>query len=128
MVGLTLFGFALAGGFFFTHVFTELFAHLRWNDTELFGALAVTSLLGFGLAAVGGVWAWFNAKVRANGLDIAAELNKVTWPSAAETRVSTIAVVVASVVCAAVLFVFDFVASKVMTVWVPQGLTWVARL
>ena len=128
MVGLTLFTFALIGGFFLSHVLTAVFAWLKWNDTELFGALAVTSLLGFALAAGGGAWAWFNTKTRSNGLDIAAELKKVTWPSVGETRVSTIAVVVASVVCASVLFVFDFIASKVMTVWVPQGLSWLARL
>jgi len=52
----------------------------------------------------------------------------VTWPSLAETRVSTIAVIIASLVSALILFVFDFVASKVMTAWVPGLLGWLARL
>ena len=40
-------------------------------------------------------------------LEIAAELRKVTWPSLAETRAATIAVIVASLIAAVLLGLFD---------------------
>jgi len=43
----------------------------------------------------------------------------VTWPSWAETRTSTAAVVVASLVSAFILFGIDTVAYKLMVDWLP---------
>ena len=44
---------------------------------------------------------------------------KVTWPTWAETRVSTLAVVVASLVAAVLLFGIDTLAYKLMVEWLP---------
>ena len=50
---------------------------------------------------------------------IATELMRVTWPSWEETRVSTFAVVIASVVAAVILFGIDTFSYKVMVDWLP---------
>ncbi len=60
-----------------------------------------------------------NPKIRQLSLEIASELMKVTWPSWEETRVSTIAVVVASLVAAVILFGIDWLSYKVMVEWLP---------
>jgi len=50
-------------------------------------------------------------------LEIASELRKVSWPSFAETRAATIAVIVASIIAAVLLGLFDvlwqFVTDKI---------------
>ena len=56
---------------------------------------------------------WFNRKVNQLGMEIAGELRNVTWPSWAETRVSTIVVIVTTLVVSLILGVFDAVASAV---------------
>ena len=96
--------------------------------TNSFGIedLTLTSVVGFAIAVAFVLYLYFTPSMREGGLDIAAELKRVTWPSLAETRVSTIAVVIASLVAAIILFFFDFVASKLMTIWVPAGLRWIA--
>ena len=53
-------------------------------------------------------------------LEVAGELMKVTWPTWYETRVSTIAVVIASLVAAVLLFCIDSVAYKLMVDWLPH--------
>jgi preprotein translocase subunit SecE len=130
MVGLTLFVFALTGGMFLSRVAATVFEKLKWNDPALLGIedLTITSLVGFALSISVVLYCYFNPTIRAGSLDIAAELKRVTWPSFAETRVSTVAVIIASVVAATILATFDFFSSKVMTVWVPQILAWIARL
>jgi preprotein translocase subunit SecE len=129
MVGVALFLFAVAGGMFLDRVAKAIFGALRWNDPQLVGEdVTLTLLLGFGVAIAAALYVWFNQKLREGGLEIAAELKRVTWPSLAETRVSTIAVVIASLVASLVLFFFDFIASKVMTIWVPAGLRWITGL
>jgi preprotein translocase subunit SecE len=44
---------------------------------------------------------------------------KVTWPTWAETKASTMAVIVASVVAAIVLFAIDTLAYNLMVEWIP---------
>lgn len=125
MVGIGLVCLALAGGMFLDQVAKAILAGLKLNDPQLIGEdVTLTGLLGFGAAAALAIYAYMNPKLREGGLDIASELKRVSWPSMAETRVSTIAVVIASLVSALILFFFDFIASKVMTIWVPAGLRW----
>jgi preprotein translocase subunit SecE len=75
---------------------------------------------GAGLAVALGVWAWVNVRVHTLSSEVATELMRVTWPSFEETRVSTIAVIVASLVAAVVLFGIDSLALKVMVDWLPH--------
>ena len=44
---------------------------------------------------------------------------KVTWPTWGETKVATMAVVVASLVAALILFGIDTLSYKVMVEWLP---------
>ena len=127
MVGITLVALAVAGGMFLSAVAKAAFGALTWNDAAIFGIedLTVTSVLGFALATGAALYVYLNPKLRAAGLDIAAELKRVSWPTLAETQVSTVAVVIASLVSSLVLFFFDFIASKVMTIWVPAALRWI---
>ncbi len=130
MVGIAFLGFALAGGMFLSHVIAAVLQGVRWGNPSLLGIdeLTPSALAGFAVSVGAVVYCWLNQRLRAGALDVATELNRVTWPSLAETRVSTVAVIIASVVSAAVLFGFDFASSKVMTVWVPAALGWIAKV
>ncbi len=44
---------------------------------------------------------------------------KVTWPTWSETRTSTVAVVIASIVAAVILFCIDTIAYNMMVEWLP---------
>ncbi len=130
LVGMFYFVFALAAGAFLHQIAELVLTALRVQDRQLFGIdeLTLSAVLGFGVAIAIAVVGYLNPKVHAVSIDIATELKRVTWPSLAETRVSTVAVIIASVVSALVLFGFDFISSKVMTVWVPAGLKWIAKI
>src|SRR5690349_16849984 len=71
---------------------------LDWKWTDLVG-IAVTAGLG--------AYLWTSEKVRNLSLETATELMRVTWPSWHETRISTVAVVVASLIAAVILFTID---------------------
>ena len=133
LVAMAYLIFALAGGMFFSRVVAALISGLRiagGNDLELLGVEGLTAslVIGFALSIGGVLFCYLNPRIHAGSLDIAAELKRVTWPSAAETRVSTVAVIIASLVAAGVLFTFDFVSSKLMTQWVPTALEWMTRI
>src|SRR5687768_1357819 len=74
-----------------------------------------------GFAIIGGVaaYCWTNARIHGLALETATELMRVTWPSWHETRVSTAAVVVASLIAAVILFSIDTVSYKLMVDWLP---------
>ncbi len=130
MVGLAFVVFALTGAMVLGRLIAAIFGGLKINDPQLLGIqeLTLSSVLGAVLAIAAAVIAWLNPKVQEASLDVASELKKVTWPSFAETKVSTIAVIIATLVAALVLFFFDFISSKLMTEWLPGVLTWFARL
>lgn len=130
IVGIAFVTLALLGGMFLGRVVAAVLTGVKWNDPQFLGVeeLTASSVTGFAIAIGGVVVAYLNPKVKGNALDIASELKKVTWPSVAETRVSTVAVIIATVVSSLILFGFDFIASKVMTAWLPGALNWIARL
>ena len=82
----------------------------EWTYSSLV-AVAVTAAL------LGGAWA--NTRIRSLALETASELMRVTWPSWEETRVSTVAVIVASIVAGVLLFFIDSVSYKLMVEWLP---------
>lgn len=106
---------------FLEHVFGLLWARFGWNDRELFEGLGwrVSSLVGYLLALAIAVGAYAHPRTHALSIDCAAELMKVTWPTWTETRASTLAVVVASVVAAVLLFFIDTIAYNLMVEWLP---------
>jgi len=99
-------------------VFAEVGLGDKSETLESIG-LSPTSVLGVVLAAGTGIFCYLNPKTRALSNEVASELMKVTWPSWDETRTSTTAVVVASLVAAVVLFGIDTVAYKLMVDWLP---------
>ena len=106
---------------FFEHVLGLIWARFGWSDPVLVEGVdwQVSTLVGYVLAVGMALFAWFNPKVHALGIDIASELMKVTWPTWPETRTSTVAVVIASVVAAIILFCIDTIAYNMMVEWLP---------
>lgn len=99
-------------------VFAEVGLGDKSDALESIG-LTPTQVLGVLLAGGIGVFCYANAKTRTISNEVASELMKVTWPSWEETRTSTTAVVVASLVAAVILFGIDTVAYKLMVDWLP---------
>jgi preprotein translocase subunit SecE len=99
-------------------VFAEVGLGDKSDALESIG-LSPTQVLGVVLAAGLGIFSYVNPKIRTLSNEVASELMKVTWPSWEETRVSTTAVVVASMVAAVVLFGIDTLAYKLMVDWLP---------
>jgi preprotein translocase subunit SecE len=100
----------LAVGLFVEHVLLLVFG--AFSPTQpltrpLAGDWTWSTLIGLVLAAVAAFILWRNPRTHEGSVGIAAELRKVSWPSLAETRAATIAVIVASVVSAVLLGLFD---------------------
>ena len=106
---------------FLERVFGLLWAKFGWGDPILIEGLdwKVSTLIGYLLAVAIGVGAYMHPRSHALSHDVAAELMKVTWPTWSETRASTLAVVVASLVAAVLLFFIDTIAYKLMVEWLP---------
>jgi preprotein translocase subunit SecE len=98
------------------------------GDPEVFGGLTASVLIGVGIAVVAAVVAWNNARFQEVGGEVVGELGKVTWPTGAEIRAATIAVLVATALSAVILGFMDFLSAKVMTDWIPQGIRWAQGL
>ena len=128
IVGIAYVVFAIVGVLFFTSLIEGVFAALRWSNPVLLGVdqLSPASLIAFLVTAGIIVACCVNKRVYSGSLDIATELKRVTWPTLAETKVSTIAVIIVSAIASIILFGFDFISSKVMSDWIPALLTWVA--
>ena len=119
---------AVCVGLFFEHLFGAVFAAMRWNDASLIGeSWTLSSLLGYLTAVAIAIGVWMNPRLRELSYEVAVELKKTTFPTADETRVSTIAVVIFAFFSAAVLGIFDFVSSKLMTQWIPTALDALTR-
>ena len=103
---------ALAAGLFLEHVLAAVFgafAPTQPLTRPLFGDSGWTwsSILGLAIAAAAAFFLWTNRKTHEVALEIAGELRKVSWPSFAETRAATVAVIVASIISAVLLGLFD---------------------
>lgn len=98
-----------------------LMAQLAISNGEVLAGTGIKAadLVGFALTAGLAAWAWNNPKVKGLSMEVATELMRVTWPSWEDVRVSTFAVVVASLVAALVLFGMDTLSYKVMVEWLP---------
>src|SRR5438105_6396343 len=88
---------ALAAGLFLEHVLLAAFG--AFGPTQpltrpLAGDWTWCTVIGLGIAAAVGIFLWTKPKTHETSLEIAAELRKVSWPSFAETRAATVAVIV----------------------------------
>ena len=112
--------FYLIAGIVVMLFLAHLFDRFDWANRELFeGGFNRSGLIGFVLAAALAITAYRHPKTHDLSLDVASELMKVTWPTWQETRTSTMAVVVASLVAAVILFFIDTIAYKLMVDWLP---------
>jgi preprotein translocase subunit SecE len=102
---------ALAVGVFLEKVIELALSYARVNDFAVVGDWSLSTVLGFGLAAVAAVVVWRIPRTQTVSLEVALELQRVTWPSLRETRAATMAVIVASVIAAVILGMFDMVWS-----------------
>lgn len=67
----------------------------------------ITLMAAIGAIALS-VWLYKNDRVYFLANEVAAELKKVTWPTAKDVRTSTFTVIVMAVVSAIILGIFDF--------------------
>ncbi len=112
IVAIGLVVLAILAGLFLEHLFFEVFRAIpatHFLTAPLWGDSAWTpsSLLGLGIAGGAAAYIWVTPKTRDVALDIVAELRKVSWPGWQETRAATVAVIVASLIAAALLGMFD---------------------
>ena len=119
VIAYMVFGFIIV--LFVDHVLELVLARLNVGNAILIeGPDWRISTLVSAIVTIGGfAYAWFNEKSRNVSIEVATELMRVTWPSWEETRVSTFAVVIASLVAAVILFGIDTFSYKVMVDWLP---------
>jgi len=99
--------------------FLGWFFDLVWAnfDRPLIGTeFSRTDLMGLVVGGAAGVALKMNESVNTWALEVANELRKVTWPTWAETKLSTVVVIVTSIVVSAILGLFDAVWG-VLTTW-----------
>lgn len=106
---------------FFDHVLQIVWGKLGWRNTEIGGlSWTTTGILGVVLALASVVSALAHPRTRQLSIEVASELMKVTWPTWSETRVATMAVVIASLVAAVILFGIDNLSYRLMVEWLPS--------
>jgi len=111
MVAIAYVVAALALGVFLEKVIEITLSYTRVNDFAVVGDWSLSTVLGFGLAAAAALVVWRIPRTQTVSLEVALELQRVTWPSLRETRAATIAVIVASAIASVILGVFDMVWS-----------------
>jgi preprotein translocase subunit SecE len=102
---------ALALGVFLENVIALVLSYLRLNDFAVMGDWSLSTVLGFAVAAAAAIVIWRIPRTQTVSLEVALELQRVTWPSLRETRAATLAVIVASAIASVILGVFDMVWS-----------------
>ena len=113
VVAIFYFFAAVVVGIFLEKILGIVFSYARLNDTALLGdEWTVTTVLGYGIAGVLAVLAWRSPRVNAVSMQVAQELELVSWPNLRETRASTVAVVIFTFVAAFTLGIFDLVWSR----------------
>ena len=113
VVAIFYFFAAVVVGIFLEKILGLAFSYARWNDVAVLGdEWTLSTLLGYGIAAALAVLAWRSPRINAVSMQVAQELERVSWPNLRETRASTVAVVVFTFVAAFLLGIFDLVWSR----------------
>lgn len=76
-------------------------------DPNILGKIVLTDLIAAAIAGGLGFWLYRKPDIHEWSLDVVNELRKVTWPSRKETQTATVVVIVATLLAAVVLAVFD---------------------
>ena len=108
LVGIFFIASAVIVAFVLSQALASLFAVVKVTDTAIIGDRVTLSVLVAVIVAglVGaGLYAWPKTKNYISA--VAEELNKVNWPSWAETKVNTLVVIATSIIAAMILGVFD---------------------
>jgi preprotein translocase subunit SecE len=92
---------------------SSLMATMRWANSPLLGDRVTTSvvlgvILGACLAA--GLYAWMTTRSFVG--ETIVELDKVHWPTAAETRVNAMVVIATSVIAAVIIGCYDLIFAQ----------------
>jgi preprotein translocase subunit SecE len=122
---LAIFGYvvlAVAAGLFLEHVFLAIFGNFGVTQPltrPLWGDWTWSTILGLGLAFATAIYLWIAPKTNTTSMEIVAELRKVSWPSFPEARAATVAVIVASIISAVLLGLFDLLWQTV-TNWIEN--------
>ncbi len=76
----------------------------------VFGLAGVTyaTVVGYAVALGLVIYSWKSPKVRQPATQVVEELSRVSWPTFAETRQATWAVIIATLICAVLLGLFDY--------------------
>ncbi len=113
MVNLSFVAAALLLWFLGAHLFAGAFDLFRpeWDASIIGREFRLSNLLGIVLGIAGGIYLFRHEKMFSLAHEIAGELRKVTWPSGAETRLSTVVVMVTTVLVSICLAFFDFIFS-----------------
>ena len=97
-----------------------LFYLLQWTIDWVWGTFTPSTPSDFKIslaaavgAAVVGIVTYRNDRIYGLANEVASELKKVTWPTAKETRSSTIVVIFMAILSALILFSFDLVWSGI---------------
>ena len=107
LVALFFLVFGALAAFVVHLALASLFGVLRVNNTMIADAFPLSGVIGV-VVGMGAAFAAFSmGRTKTLVGEVLDELNKVNWPSGAETRMNTAIVVVFSVVCAVILGVFD---------------------
>lgn len=119
VVSYLVFGLILT--LFFGRIIELLLGQVGVGNNEIISGtgMKLADVLGFVVTAGLAGWAWTNPKAKGLSMEVATELMRVTWPSWEDVRVSTIAVVVASLVAALILFGMDTLSYNLMVKWLP---------
>ena len=118
VAGLVALGFifiSLVVSFVLSHSLHWLFLTAGIIDSPILGDQFTLTTLVAGLLSFGtGFGTWRHPRINGLAQEVVAELKKVTWPSAAETRAATVVVILTSMVVSAVLGFFDLGFNWVM--------------
>lgn len=120
VVSYLVFGIVLV--LFFGKMVELAFGAFSVNNGELLTGTGIktANVIGFLITAGAAAYAWTNPRIKTLSLEVATELMRVTWPTFDDVRISTLAVVVASLIAALLLFGMDTISYKLMVEWLPK--------
>jgi preprotein translocase subunit SecE len=101
---------AAVAGLALSHLASWIFIQAAVDDFPLLSReLSVTTLIGFGVAALGAGFCFVHKPTKLVTQEIADELSKVSWPTREETSNATVIVLATVVACSLYLGLFDAV-------------------